>query len=83
MRHLRAFCATEHGYTTAEHLWTAIEKNKCGAVFFFDFARLLRVNRNSRNSLRRLKATPESQATMHFKEEFFNVYKIMRLRCRP
>ena len=82
VRRLRAFYATEHGCATAEHVWAAVEKNKSGAVFFFDFARLLRVNRNSRHSLRRLKATPESRATMHFKEEFFNLYKIMRLRCR-
>ena len=83
VRRLRAFCATEHGYTTAESLWAAVEKNKSGAVFFFDFARLLRLNRKTRHSLLRLKSRPESRAANHFKEEFFNLYKILRLRCTP
>ena len=83
VRRLRAFCATEHGYTTAESLWAAVEKNKSGAVFFFDFARLLRLNRKTRHSLLRLKGRPESRAANHFKEEFFNLYKILRLRCTP
>ena len=46
---LGAFCATEHGYTTAESLWAAVEKNKSGAVFFFDFARLLELIRKTRH----------------------------------
>ena len=79
VRQLRAFGAAEHGYTTPESLWAAVEKNKSGVVFFLHFARLLRVNRNTRHSLRRLKATPESRATTHFKEEFFNLYKIFSL----
>ena len=83
VRRLRAFCATEHGYTTAESVWAAVEKNKSGAVFFFDFARLLRLNRKTRHSLLRLKGRPESRAANHCKEEFFNLYKILRLRCTP
>ena len=83
VRRLRAFYATEHGYTTPESLWAAVEKNKSGAVFFFDFARLLRLNRKTRHSLRRLKGRPESRVANHFKEEFFNLHKILRLRCTP
>ena len=83
VRRLRAFCATEHGYTTAESVWAAVEKNKTGAVFFFDFARLLRLNQKTRHSLLRLKVRPESRAGKHFKEEFFNLYKILRLQCAP
>ena len=83
VRQLRAFCATEHAYTTPETLWAAIEKNKSGAVFFFDFARLLPLNRKTQHSLLRLKGRPETQAANHFKEEFFNLYKILRLRCTP
>ena len=81
-KRLRAFCATEHGYTTAESLWVAVEKNNRGALFFFDFARLLRLNRKTRHSLLSLKDRPESRAANHFKEEFFNLYKIFRLRCK-
>ena len=80
---LRAFCATEHGYTTAESLLAAVEKDKNGAVFFFDFARLLRLNRNTGHSGLRWKSRPESRAANHFKEEFFNLYKMLRLRCTP
>ena len=83
VRRLRAFCATEHGYTTAESLWAAVQKNKSGAVFFFDFAHLLRLNRKTRHSLLSLKSRPDSLAASHFKEEFFNLYKILRLRCTP
>ena len=83
VRRLRAFCATEHRYTTAEPLWAAVEKNKSGAVFFFDFARLLRMNRKTGRSLLRLEGRPESRAANPFKEEFFNLYKILRLRCTP
>ena len=61
----------------------SVEKNKSGAVFFFDFARLLRLNQKTRHSLRRLKGRPESRAANHFKEEFFNLYKILRLQCTP
>ena len=81
VRRLRAICATEHGYTTAESLWAAVERNKSGAVFFFDFARLLRLNQKTRHSLLRLKGRPESRAANDFKEEFFNLYKIFCLRC--
>ena len=77
VRQLRAFCATEHGYTTAESLWASFEKNKSGAVFSFDFARLLRLNPKTRHSLLRFKSRPESRAANHFKGEFFN------LRCTP
>ena len=49
VRRLRAFCATGHGYTTAESLWAAVEKNKSGAAFFFVFARLLRLNEKTRH----------------------------------
>ena len=80
---MRPFCATQHGFTTAESLWAAVEKNKSGAVFFFDFARLLRLNRKTRRSPRRLKSRPESRAANHFKEKFFNLYKTLRLRCIP
>ena len=83
VRRLRAFCATEHGFTTAESLWAAVEKNVSGAVFFFDFTRSLRQNRKTRRSLRRLKNRPESRAASHFKEEIFNLYNILRLRCIP
>ena len=83
LRRLRAFCATEHGYTTAESLWAAVEKNKSGAVYFFDFARLLRLNQKTRHSLLRSKSRPESRAANHFKEEVFNLNKILRLRCTP
>ena len=83
VRRLRAFCATGHGYTTAESLWAAVEKDKSGAVYFFDFARLLRLNRKTRHSLLRLKSRPESRAPNHFKEEFFDLYKVLRLRCTP
>ena len=70
-----------HGYTTPESLCAAVEKNKSGAVFFFDFARLLRLNRKTR--LLREKVTQESRAATNFKEEFFNLYKILRLPCTP
>ena len=83
LRRLRAFWATEHGYTTPKSLWAAVEKNKSGAVFFFDFGRLLQLNRKTRHSLLRLKGRPESRAANHFKEEFFSLYKILRLRCTP
>ena len=83
VRRLRAFCATEHGYTTAESRSAPVEKNKSGAVFFLDFARLLRLNRKTRHSLLRLKSRPGSRAANDFKEEFFNLYKILRLRCTP
>ena len=79
VRRLRAFCATEHGYATPESLWAAVEKSPSRAVFFFDFARLLQTNRKTRHSLRRLKGKPESPAAIHFT----NLYKILRLRCRP
>ena len=69
--------------TTPESLWAVVEKNKSGSVFFFDFARLLRLNRNKRHSLLTLKGGQESRAANHFKEEFFNLYKILRLRCTP
>ena len=78
VRRLRAFCATKHGYTTAEALWAAVEKNKSEAAFFFDFTRLLRLNRKTRHSLLRLKSRSESRAANDFKEEFFNLYKILR-----
>ena len=83
VRQLRAFCATEHGYTNAESLLAAVENNKSGAFFFFDFARLLRLHRKTRHSLLRLKSRPESRAANHFKEDFLNLYKILRLRCTP
>ena len=83
VKRLRAFCATEHGYTTAESLWAVVEKNKSGAVFFFDLARLMPLTRETRHSLLRLKSRPESRATINFKEEFFNLYKIWRLPCTP
>ena len=65
------------------HYGAAVEKNKSGAVFSFDFARLLRLNRKARHSLQRLKSRPESRAANHFKEEFFNLYNIWRLGCIP
>ena len=34
VRRLRAFCKTEHGFTTAESQLAAVKKNKSGAVFF-------------------------------------------------
>ena len=83
VRRLPAFCATEHGYTTPESLWAAVEKNKSGAVFFFNFAHFLRRNRKTRRSLWRLKGRPDSRAANHFKEEVFNLYKFLRLRCTP
>ena len=83
VRQFRAFCATEHGYTTTESLWAAVEKNKSGAVFFFDFVRLLRQNRKTRHSLLRLKSKPESRGANHFKGDFFNLYEILRLRYTP
>ena len=83
VRRLRAFCATEHGYTTRESLWAAIEKNKSGAVFFYVFACFLRLNRKTWHSLRRLKGRPESRAANHFKEDLCNLYNILRLRCTP
>ena len=83
VRQLQPFCATEHGYTTAESLSAAVEKNKSGAVFFFDCARLVRLNRKTRHSLLTLKSRPEGRAANLFKEEFFNLYKILRLRCTP
>ena len=52
-------------------------------LFFFDFARFLRLNRKTRHSLLRLKSRPVSRAANHFKEEFFNLHKILRLRCTP
>ena len=78
-----AFCATERGYTTAESLWAAVEKTKSGADFFFDFARLLRLNGKTRHSPLRLKVRPDSRAANHLNEGFFNLYKILRLRCTP
>ena len=48
---------------------------------FFYFARLLRLNRKRRHSVLRPKGRPESRAANDFKEEFFNLYKILRLRC--
>ena len=79
VRRLRAFCATEHGYTTPESLWAAVEKNKSGAVSLFFFASLLRLNRKTRPSLLRLKGRPESRAANHFNQESFNLYKILRV----
>ena len=38
-------------------------------------------NRKIRHLLRGLKGRPGSGAANHFKEEFFNIYKILRLRC--
>ena len=52
-------------------------------MFRFYFARLLRLNRKPRHSLRRLKSRTESRAANHFKEEFFNLYKIFCLQCIP
>ena len=52
-------------------------------LFFLDFARLLRLNQKTRHLLLRLKSRPESPAANHFKEEFFNLYKILCLRCTP
>ena len=52
-------------------------------LFFFYFARLLQLNRKTRHSLRRLKGRPETRAANHFKEEFLNLYKIVRLRFTP
>ena len=83
VRRLRAFCATEHKYTVPEFLWAAVEKNNRRAVFFLSFARLLRPNRKTRHSLQRLKGRRESRAANHFKEEFFNLYKVLRLWCTP
>ena len=83
LKRWRAFCATEHGYTTPKSLWAAVEKNNSGAIFFFDFVRLLRINRKTRHSLLRLKGRPKSRMANHLKEEFFNLYKILRLRCTP
>ena len=83
VRRLPAFFATEHGYTTPESLWAAVEKNRSGAIFFSNFARLLRLILKTRHSLRRPKGRPESRAANHFKEEFLNLYKILRLRCTP
>ena len=54
-----------------------------GAVFGFDFARLLQLSRKTRHSLLRLKSRPESQEANHPNHEFFNLYKILRLRCKP
>ena len=83
VRRLRAFCEPEHGYTTADSLWAAVEKNKSGAVFFFDFARLLRLNRKTQHSLLMLKSRPESRAVNHLNEELSDLYKVLRLRCTP
>ena len=63
VRRLRPFCATEHAYTTPESLWAAVEKNNSGAVFLFDFARLLRLNLKTRHSLLILEGRPESQVS--------------------
>ena len=73
----------QHGYTTAETLWAAVEKNKSGALFFFDFARLLHLNQKTQHSLLRLKGRPRSRAANHFKGAFFDLYNILRLRCTP
>ena len=73
VKRLRAFCAREHGYTAAELLWAAVGMNRSGAVFFFFFARLLRLNRKTRHSLLRVKGRRESRAANHFKEEFFKL----------
>ena len=83
VKRLRAFCTTEHAYTTAESLWAAVEKNRSGAVSFFDFARLLRLNQKTRHSLLSLKSRPESRVANHFKKEFFKLYKILCLQCTP
>ena len=83
VKRLQAFCATGHWHTTVESLWAAVEKNKSGAVFSFDFAHLLRLNQKTLHSLLRLKNRPESRAANHFKEEFFSLYKVLRLRCTP
>ena len=83
IRQLRVLCATKHGYTTTESLWGAVEKNKSRAVFFFDFVRFLRLNGKTRQSALRLKGGPESGAVNQFKEEFCNLYKILRLLCTP
>ena len=54
-----------------------------GLFSSFDFARLLRLNRKTRHLLLRLRGRPESGAANRFKEEFFNLYKILRLQCTP
>ena len=73
VRQLGASCAAQHGYTTPESLWAAVEKNKSGAVLFFDFSRLFGPNRKTWHSLRRLKGRPASRAANHFQEELFNL----------
>ena len=52
-------------------------------LFSFLILRLLRLNRKTRHSLLRLKSIPESGAANHFKEDLFNLCKILRLRCTP
>ena len=56
-----------------------LKRTRVELFFFFDFARLLRLNRKTRHLLLRLKSKPQSRAANHFKEEFFNLYKILRL----
>ena len=81
VRRLRALYATEHGYTTLESLWAALERNKSGTVLSFDVVRLLRVNQKTQHSLLRLKGRPEGRAANHVKEEFFILYDVLRLWC--
>ena len=81
VKRLRAFCATKRGDTTPESLWTAVEENNSAAIFVFYLERLLRLNRKTRHSLLTLKGRPERGASNFLREEFFNLYKIMRLRC--
>ena len=58
------------------------KKKRSGAVFFC-FCALAVTEPENTTSVLRLKSRPESRGANHFKEEFFNLYKILRLRCTP
>ena len=82
-RHRQTLCAMDQSYNSSAELWNAVERNDLGAMGLFEFARRLRNNWNTRHTLRKLKGEPDSRAALHFKEELFNLYKLLRLRCKP
>ena len=62
------------------HYGLPLKRTRVGLISFLILP-LVATDRKSPHSLLRLKSRPESRAANHFKKEFFNFYKILRLRC--
>ena len=82
-RRLRALCAKENGYTTAESLWAAVEKEKKWSCLLFGFCALAATQPENTALTTEVENQTESRTANHFKEDLFNLYKILRLRCTP